>query len=116
MHTINYSKGLEPDVVVGLWKVQVMVEEKEETAFAAVWVTDGIYRCRVGFLHCHMVKQAAQYNGVVVQVTRVFSSDAGACDLVERRMYHHNRGCCLTTIISGLPVVSSTKNEGKDNN
>ena len=63
-----------------------------------------------------MLLQYSLNGGVVVQVTRVFSSDAGACDLVERWMYHHDRGCCLTTIISGLPVVSSTKNEGKDNN
>jgi hypothetical protein len=30
-------------------------------------------------------------------------------------MYHHNRGCCLATIISCLPVVSSVKDDGKDN-
>jgi hypothetical protein len=30
-------------------------------------------------------------------------------------MYHHYRGGCLATIISSLPVVSSVKEEGKDN-
>ena len=59
-HPINCGKVLEPDVVVRLWKVQVMAEEKEETAIAAVWVwvNDGMDCCRVGFLPRHMVKLA----------------------------------------------------------
>jgi hypothetical protein len=36
---------LKPDVVVRLRKVQIMDEGREETAIAAVWVTDGIDRC-----------------------------------------------------------------------
>jgi len=31
-------------------------------------------------------------------------------------MHHPNRGCCLATIISCLPVFSGVKGEGKDNN
>jgi hypothetical protein len=62
-----------------------------------------------------MVKHAAHYNGALAQVTRVFNSDPGSCDSAERQMYHHNAGCCLATIISRLPVVSSVKDEGKDN-
>ncbi len=92
-----------------------MVEGREETAIAAVWVTDGIDRCRVGFLKHHMVKHAARYDGALAQVTHVFNSDPGSCDSAERRMYHHNRGCCLAKIISCLPVVSSVKDESKDN-
>ncbi len=114
-HTVNYGKVLEEDVVVHLWKVQVMVDGREETAIAAIWVTDKIDHCRVGFLKRHMVHHAARFNGVLAQVTRVFSSDLGSCDSEEHRMYHHNRGCCLATIISSVPVVSSVKEEGKDN-
>jgi hypothetical protein len=29
-------------------------------------------------------------------------------------MHHHNRGCCLATIISCLPAVSRAKGEEKD--
>jgi hypothetical protein len=54
-HTANCGKVLEEDVVVHLWKVQVVVDGREETAIAAVWVTEGINRCRVGFLKHHMV-------------------------------------------------------------
>ncbi len=113
-HTVNCGEVLEEDVVVHLRKVQVVVDGKEETAIAAVWVTDGIDRCRVGFLKRHMVQNAAHFDGALVQVTRVFSSDPGYCDSAERRMYHHNRGCCLATIISCLPEVRSVKDEGKD--
>jgi hypothetical protein len=45
---------LTEDVVVRLRKIQLMVEGKEETAIAAIWVTDGIDRCRVGFVPRHM--------------------------------------------------------------
>ncbi len=114
-HTINCGKVLEEDVVVHLRKVQVVVDGREETAIAAAWVTDGIDRCRVGFLKHHMVHHAACFDGVLVQVTRVFSSHLGSCDSVECWMYHHNRGCCLATIISSLPVVSSVKEECNDN-
>ena len=95
--------------------MQLMVEGREETAIAAVWVTDGIDRCRVGFLLCHMVKHATHYDGSLAQATRVFCADPVCCDSAERRMHHHNRGCCLTTIISCLPAVSCMKEEGKDN-
>jgi hypothetical protein len=50
---------MEEDVVVRLRKIQLMVEGKEETAIVAIWVTDGIDRCRVGFLSRHMVRHAA---------------------------------------------------------
>ncbi len=92
-----------------------MVEGREETMIAAIWVTDGMDRCRVGFLPPHMVKHAARYYGLLVQVTHVLSVDPTCCDLTERRMHHHNRGCCLTTIISCLPAVSRVKKgEEKD--
>ena len=41
-HPVNCGKVLELDLVARLWKVQVMVEGREETAIAAVWVNDGI--------------------------------------------------------------------------
>ncbi len=114
-HPINCSEVLEPDVVVRLRKVQLMVEGREETAIAAIWVTDGMDRCRVGFLPRHMVKHAARYDGLLAQVTRVLSADPTCCDSAEWRMHHHNRGCCLATIISCLPAVSrAAKGEEKD--
>jgi hypothetical protein len=94
---------LEEDVVVRLRKIQLMVEGKEETVIAAIWVTDGIDRCRVGFVPRHMVRHAAKYDGALAQVTRVFSSDQEVCDTAERRMFHKNKGYCRAVIISTLP-------------
>ena len=51
--------------MVRLRKVQLIVDGKEETAIAAIWVTDGMDRCRVGFLQRHMVKHAARYDGAL---------------------------------------------------
>jgi len=95
-------------------------KKKASVIFKAVnmlkTVTDGIDRCRVGFLKRHMVKHAARYDGLLAQVTRVFSVDPRCCDSAERRMHHHTRGCCFATIISCSPAVSCVKGEGKDNN
>ncbi len=75
-HPVNCGVMLEEDVVVRLPKVQVMIDGREEMAIAAVWVTDGINRCRVGFLKCHMVGHAVCYDSALAQVTRVLS---GSC-------------------------------------
>jgi hypothetical protein len=53
------GKVLKEDVVVRLRKMQLMVEGKEETAIAAIWVMDGIKCFHVGFVPCHMVRHAA---------------------------------------------------------
>ncbi len=58
-HTVYCGEELEEDVVVRLWKVQVVVDGREEMAIAADWVTDGIDRCRVCFLKHHMTLHAA---------------------------------------------------------
>jgi len=103
---------LQEDVVVRLRKVQIQAGGGEETAIAAVWVTDGIDRCRVGFLQRHMVPHAARFDGALAQVTRVLSADDG--DTAERRLFHKNRGCCYATIISHLPetkVLVNVKEE-----
>ena len=96
------GKVLKEDVVVRLRKLQLMVEGKEETVIAAIWVTDGFGRCCCGFVPCHMVKHAAGYDGALVQVTRVLSDDPETCDLEERRMFQKNKGFCLAAIISTL--------------
>ncbi len=57
-HPNNCGKVLAKDVVVHLWKVQIQVEGREETAITAYWVTNGVDPCHVGFLPRHMAKQA----------------------------------------------------------
>ncbi len=57
-HPINCGKVLKPDVVVRLRKVQLMDKGREETAIAAIWGTDGMDPCRVGFLPLGLVVNA----------------------------------------------------------
>ena len=94
---------LKEEVVVRLCKLQLMVEGKEEAAITEIWVTDGVDRCRVGFVPRHMVKHAARYDGALLQVIHVLSDDAETCDLAEQCMFHKNKGFCLVAIISTLP-------------
>ena len=91
---------LREEIVVSLCRVQLMVEGKEETVMAVVWVSDRINRCCVGFLPCHMVPRAALYNGALAQVTRVFNRNPDECNSAERRMYHTNKGYTHVVIIS----------------
>ena len=49
---------LKENGVVHLWKVQIVVNGKEELAIAAIWVTDGCDCCRVGFLQRYMIQHA----------------------------------------------------------
>ncbi len=62
------------DVVVRLRKVQIMNSSgKEETAITAYLVSDGIDQCCVGFLHRHFAAHARSFDGVLAQVTEVYS-------------------------------------------
>lgn len=101
------------DVVVRLRKVQVLVDGKEETAIAAYWITDGMERCRLGFLQRHMVKHAARYDGALAQVTTVLGKDSTNSE--ERKMHHHNKGFCYATIITALPETVKVEVEVKGN-
>jgi hypothetical protein len=83
----NCGEVLAKNVVVCLWKVQIQVEEQEETAIAAYWVPDSIDCCHVGFLQCHMVKQAARFNGALAQVTHVFNTEPTCCNTAEHRRF-----------------------------
>ncbi len=93
---------VEEDTLLHLRREQILVDGKEETSIACYWVTDGIDHCRVGFLKRHMVKHAWRFDGALVQVTKVFSADPLCCDSAERKMYHHNHGCALGTIVSKI--------------
>ncbi len=55
-HELCGDEVLKEDVVVCLRMVQLVVDGKEEKAIEVVWVTEGMDRCRVGFLPCHMVR------------------------------------------------------------
>jgi hypothetical protein len=82
-----------------------MVEGKEETVMAVVWVSEGIGCCCVGFLPCNMVPHITLYNGALVQVNRIFNVNPDECDSAERHAYHKNKGYAHVVIISELPLA-----------
>jgi hypothetical protein len=96
----NCGEVMAEDVVVCLRKVQIQVEGREEIAIAAYWVTDGINCCHVGFLQCHMVRQAARCDEALAQVTCVFNGDPTCCNTMERHAFHKNKRCCHAVIIA----------------
>ena len=69
---------------------------EEQTAIAAYWVTDGVDRCRVGFLPRHYVRQAMQFDGQLVQVVAML---ADAENPRQRQFSRFNRGACHATVI-----------------
>ncbi len=87
-HELCGDEVLKEDFVVSLRTVQLVVGGKEEKAIEVVWVTEGMDRCRVGFLPCHMVRHATCYNEALAQVTRIFNGNPADCSSKERRAYH----------------------------
>jgi hypothetical protein len=74
---------------------------REESAIAAYLVSDGIDQCRVGFLPRHFVPHSRSFDGVLAQVTEVYTVKSDSA--IKRRKCLHNMGCCLATIISEMP-------------
>ena len=87
------------------------MEGEEETAIAAYIVSDGVDACRVGFLKRQLVKHWKMYECVLVQVTEVYSTNS--VSRTKRRLYPHNIGCCVASIISG-PAPESKKRNAED--
>ena len=57
---------------------------------------DGIDRCRVGFLPCHLLKHQAAYNGKLAQIVEfVAESDSPA----DRAKLHRCYGLCRAVLV-----------------
>jgi hypothetical protein len=94
------------DTVVRLRKVQIINSSgKEETAIAANLVSGGIDQCRVGFLQRHFVAHARSFDGVLAQVTEVYSVTSDSS--IKRKKCRHNMGCCLGALISEMPKTGT---------
>ena len=82
---------------------------QEEVAIAVYWVSDGIDRCRVGFLPRHFIKHRDQFDGQLAQVVRMY---ADSDNRYERQLSYRNKGMCVCTIIStvGYNAVDNNNN------
>ena len=99
------------DVVLHLRKVQVQMNQQEQSAIAAFWVSDGIDHCHVGYLPKASVKNWKQYDGALVQVIEVYSGDSDTP--MKRQKFHRNHGLAMAVNISSAepccPVAKKQK-------
>ena len=86
------------DVVLNLRKVQALINQQEQSAIAAFWVSDGIDHCLVGYLPKAYVKNWKQYDGALVQVVEVYSEDSDSHTKCQK--FHRNHGLVVGVIIS----------------
>ena len=61
-------------IVMRLYKVQVVVDGKEETAIVVYHVTDSIDRCCMGFLPRPMTRLDNAYHGLLTQIMDILLS------------------------------------------
>ena len=99
------------DVVLHLRKVQIWINQQEQSAIAAFWVSDGIDRCCVGYLPKAYVKNWKQYDGALVQVIEVYSAEIDSP--MKHQKFHRNHGLAMAVTISSAepcsPVVKKQK-------
>lgn len=98
------GKELELDSVVRFRRVQITVDGVEETAIAAYWVTEGVDRCRVGFLPRHLIIHWKHYEGRLAQIIDIHGEESDSP--LKRRKFHANRGCCVAMLIDAVPAIS----------
>lgn len=106
---------LQEDMVVRVRKEQILVPDyiagkgnmKEETALTVNWVSDGIDRCRVGFLPRPYLVQARLWDGLLFQVVRVVTKNDPS--QARRAKFYANKGYARVALISPLPLGLQTK-------
>ena len=95
---------LEEDTLVRLRKRQVYINGREQSAVGVYWVSDGVDRCLVGYLHRHQVKHLNKLEGALCQVTEVGPT--------KRHKHKKNFGCAIAAIVSS----NEPKTDGKGRN
>ena len=98
------------DVVLHLMKVQVLMNQQEQSAIAAFWVLDGIDHCCIGYLPKVYVKNWKQYDGALIQVVKVYSGDSDSPTKCQK--FHRNHELAMAVIISSAePCCPVTKEQ-----
>ena len=96
----NCGSVLKIDTLVRFRSIQIWCNGEEETDLAVYWVTDGIDRCRVGFLPHHLLKHKTAYNGKLAQIVEfVTDSDSPA----DRAKLHRCYGLCRAVLVEAEP-------------
>ena len=97
---------LQEDSVVRIRHVQILNEMgNEESALAVYWISDGIDRCRVGFLPRHLTKHWQLYDWRIAQVVDVYE---GSESPTKRRKNTRNCGFCEAVLIDNRDKEGTT--------
>ena len=89
---------LEKDSLIRLRKHQVYINGHEQSAVGVYWVSDGMDRCLLGYLHCHQVKLLNKLEGPLCQVTEVYSDNSDSP--TKQHKHKKNFGCAIAAIVS----------------
>ena len=89
---------LEEDSLIQLQKHQVYINGHEQSAVGVYWVSDGMDRCLVGYLHRHQVKHLNKLEGALCQVTEVYSDNSDSP--TKWHKHKKNFGCAIAAIVS----------------
>jgi hypothetical protein len=81
------------------------VNGKEETALAVFWVTDGVDRCKVGFLSRHLVKHKDHYDGKTAQIVEFL--ETSACPSARAKS-HRNKGVARAVLLEAVAPKTAT--------
>jgi hypothetical protein len=90
-----------------------VVNGKEETALAVFWVTDGVDRCKVGFLSRHLVKHKDHYDGKTVQIVEFL--ETLACPSARAKS-HRNKGVARAVLLEAPAPKTATATAKEDPN
>ena len=102
---------LEEDSLVRLRKHQVYINGHEQSAVGVYWVSDGMDRCLVGYLHRHQVKHLNKLEGALCQVTEVYSDNSDSP--TKWHKHKKNFGCAIAAIVSSNESNKVTKGRNK---
>ena len=91
---------VQKDTLLRFRAVQIDEDGMETTALAAYWVTDGVDRCRVGFLRRHLIPHKDQYDGKLGQVVEVFNNKSESPS--DRAKHKRNMGCCRVAMVETI--------------
>ena len=89
------------------------MNQQEQSAIAAFWVSNGIDHCRIGYLPKAYVKNWKQYDGDLVQVVEVYSGDSDSP--TKHQKFHRNHGLAVAVIISSAEPCSPVAKKQKTN-
>mgnify|MGYP003390063798 CR=1 FL=1 len=96
---------LQIDSVVRFRAEQIVVNGKEETALAVFWVTDGVDRCKVGFLSRHLVKHKDHYDGKTAQIVEFL--ETLTCPSARAKS-HCNKGVARAVLLEAPAPKTAT--------